>query len=67
MFKEFDGDDAVEYCWFKFIVHDIASDDVEVVEAFGFRDAVDVQFLSPRVGEGCDFRVGEDFGEVEGC
>lgn len=67
MFKQFDRDDTVEYCWLKFIVYYVAGDDGKVVEAFGFCDAVDVEFLGARVREGGDLGVGEDFGEVKGC
>jgi hypothetical protein len=65
--EEFNGDDAVIGVRREGVVDDVAGYDLQVLEAFGLSDAVDVLFLGTRVGERGYKGVGEDFGEVEGC
>lgn len=66
VFEKLDAEDAIVDGGVEGVGHDVAGYDGDVGEGFGGSGGVDVFFLSARVGEGGDFAVGEELGEVEG-
>lgn len=66
VFEELDAEDAVVDGGVEGVRHDVAGHDGDVGEGFGGSGGVDVLLLSTGVGEGGDFAVGEELGEVEG-
>ena len=67
MLKELDGNHSVVRLRLKPILHDISSDDSEIVEPLRLRNTVNVLLLRARIRKRCDFRIRKHLSEVEGC